>query len=232
MARWFHRCALVAGLAVLTPASVMAQPLRPVVGFQVGMNLAKVKYSAPDLVQSSDVRNNFLVGFVAGGTIAFPLDADGNFALQSGLFIQAKGGDTKLIHFAVDEEGNSSTYEGTWKLTYVTIPVLAKASFGTGDARPYLMAGPELDILLSAKREDWWDWQVSSQAEKDIKNDMHPYDFGITLGAGVEWLLGETTAYAELAYTHGLLDVLRVEDAVYNVELKNQTIALSVGLKI
>ena len=73
---------------------------------------------------------------------------------------------------------------------------MLKFAFGSGDTKPYVMAGPTFGYLLSAKQD-----------ETDIKDDVKSIDFGLTFGGGVSLPMGNNTVFVEGRYTLGLSDI-------------------------
>jgi len=73
------------------------------------------------------------------------------------------------------------------KLTFIEIPVLFKVKFATGGAvAPYVFAGPNIGLTLSADLEDDINGQTS---ETDIKDETSSMDFAIDFGAGVGFMV-------------------------------------------
>jgi hypothetical protein len=89
-----------------------------------------------------------------------------NFGIQPELLYSMKG--SKL-----------SDFDTTYKLDYLSVPVMAKYYFGGLN----LQAGPIFDFLLSAKAE-------YDSGDEDIKEYLKGLDFGFGLGLGYDLPLG------------------------------------------
>jgi hypothetical protein len=82
------------------------------------------------------------------------------------------------------------------KLNYFEIPILLRADFTTGgNVRPFVVIGPSLAFKLSAKVEE-------DGEEFDIDDDVEGFDFGLAIGAGLQFGRGSI----EGRYTHGISD--------------------------
>jgi hypothetical protein len=79
------------------------------------------------------------------------------------------------------------------KASFIDVPVLIKYAFGSGQAKPYVMAGPNIGFLLSAKADD-----------EDIDEVLKSLDFGVDFGAGVSFPMGNNSLFVEGRYALGL----------------------------
>lgn len=153
-------------------------------GVQAGLNLAsaKGKQGGEDMKDYTKM----IIGFNVGGTVEFPLsDA---FAVQSGLILNTKG-----VKIEVDEDGYK--YENKSTVTYLDIPINAKYSLDLGGNKLYFAAGPYVAFALKGKYDveqsdgvDTYsasgDLEIGSDEEKD---DLKRMDFGLNIGAGMEF---------------------------------------------
>lgn len=128
-------------------------------GIKGGLNVANI---------TGDVSNtNTMLGFVGGGLAK--INTNPQFSIQPELLVTLKGAQQ-------DEGGNEKL-----KLTYLEIPVLGVYNFPTSSStKPYILAGPALGILISAKA-----------GEDDFKDNVNSTDFGFVLGGGVGFPAGE-----------------------------------------
>jgi opacity protein-like surface antigen len=225
---------LILSMAVLAvgPASLgvaQAGDAKPVhFGVVAGLNLAKLAFD-PE-VPGSDLKMR--TAFQAGVMVDYSVSP--MIAIGTGLNYSMKG-----VKSSVTEEGVD--VDLTTKLSYFTIPALVKFRFGTETGpRPFLMVGPELGLLLSAKEKgEASGGRASVSAEVDVKDYFETLDFGVLGGAGVEMpLTPQVTGLVQAGYDLGLMDVskestvampAKAEDA--NATVKNRTIFISVGLK-
>ena len=101
------------------------------------------------------------------------------------------------------------------ELTYLSIPVVLKMKFLPVGIHPYILAGPELGFLISAKA-----------AGHDIKDDCKSQDLGIVGGVGLEFSLLGKSVMVEARYYYGLNSINK-DDAV---SVKNRVSQILVGL--
>ena len=177
-----------------------------------------------------------IYGGVKGGVNIANQSVDPDAELDSRTGLSAGGyvGIPVSPVFAVQPEGlftmkGSSDDSGSWKLNYIEVPVLARASFmHEASARPTLFAGPSVGFNLSSKIED-----ESSDAELDVKDATNPIDFGMVVGGGLDipFSEGKNSFGIDLRYTMGLNNV-NDSDTSEDVDIKNGVFQImgSVGL--
>ncbi len=230
--------AALIGVVTLLPGQTSAQTMRLRFGAQVGVNLAQSPYEAPGLVGTDIVDDKYRVGFVGGGTATLVLPGQEVFSFESGFLIQTKGGTTA---FAFDAQGflsvpsREAPYEYNWKLSYFTVPLLAKGSVPVGSLRVYVKAGVEASILLSARLVERYRDELTPggyEVEIDIKDRTATGDAAPVLGTGIEIPLGRVAAFAEISYAHGLVDVLEFDGVYSNANLFNRVISLTAGVRL
>ncbi len=161
--------------------------------------------------------------------------------------VKAKGGfnaSFDTLGFIADIQGD---IEGTVKLTYISFPVLAKIAFGEGNAlRPYLVVGPELGFLSSAKVALEMDAKIEIEAigysgtesfdeDEDIKDQLESTEFALNIGGGVEFPLGSAKGFLDARYDLGLTKINKatgeeVEDIFGDKDVKNNVIYVNVGI--
>lgn len=193
-------------------------------GVIAGLNLANISLDPSDGVDLSN-RTAFGVGAVA----AFPLSP--MFAIQLEPTYMQKGAGADFT------EGNEK-YETTIKADYIDVPVMAKISFGESTTKPYIMAGPYIGFLLSAKQkldkatvdgQDVTDQIPSSEREQDIKDFVKSTDFGLNFGAGVSFPMGNNSLFLEAQYSLGLSDINDDPDDP-DTKIKNKGIQVKAGI--
>jgi len=212
-------------VACLMPVSAHAQAPAVTWGLQGGLGFSKAAYDPGGFPSVVETEDRLHTGFIGGANVTFPLPGQHRLSLETGMYFQMKGGKTKLeSEFATSEEY-------VWKLNYLSIPVLAKVSLSTGKVHPYLKAGPELGVLLSANRFGPLCIGCSPPIEQDIKDSIKPWDIGLLIAGGVQVPMGSKALFAELSYTHGFIDVNDPEDAEYDVKVKNRVVGMGVGIR-
>ena len=115
-----------------------------------------------------------------------------------------------------------------WERSYGTmnVPVLAKFKFLKKGVTPYAVAGPTLDLPLSAKYHKTVDG--GSDSESDFKDELSGVGLGLAAGLGVDVPLGGAArVFVEGQYQLGLTDAYKEESAVGG---KFRTILVKVGV--
>jgi opacity protein-like surface antigen len=104
-----------------------------------------------------------------------------------------------------------SRWKETAKLAYLEIPLLVKLNFGTTNIKPYLFAGLDVAILMSAKGVFDTDGQ---SVERDLdKGDFNNTDLGLDVGAGMEYRLDRSIGlFLDARYSMGITDINIVSD--------------------
>jgi len=113
------------------------------------------------------------------------------------------------------------TLEAEIKVSYIEVPAMLKFAFGSGDTKPYVMAGPTVGYLLSAKVKD-------DMEEQDIKDDVKNIDFGLAFGGGVSLPMGNNTFFVEGRYSFGLSDIN--DDSSDDTKIKTKGIQIMAGI--
>jgi hypothetical protein len=168
-------------------------------GVQAGLNMANLAIkSGGDKVTDG---KKMLLGFNAGVTAEF--DISDVFAFQTGLILNQKG--FKLEN-SYTEQGVSVDTKTKMSVMVLDIPLNAKYKMDLGGNTLYFAAGPYIGIGLSGKAKvEASAAGFSQETEDDIKfgseegsyndqtgeytegDDMKRLDFGINVGAGLEF---------------------------------------------
>jgi hypothetical protein len=193
-------------LAVLMIGSASAQTR---LGGAFAFNLANMS-ADPETIQieglgAVPVNYKSRTGIGFGGVVDLGLSENVTLHMEP-MFLQ-KG--SKI------EAGGGFTGELKAKTSYIEVPVLFKFALGTSTTRPYVMAGPTLGLLLSAKIDD-----------VDVKDDLKSIDFGLAFGGGVSIPAGNNSVFVEARYALGLSNVSDMQ----GVDLKNRGIQFVTGI--
>jgi len=183
-------------------------------GFIGGINIANLDE------ESSDYNSLTVFGF--GGVAEFGLGEKMGLCLQP-MYLQ-KG---------ASEEMSGVTVE--MQLAYIEIPVLFKLYLGTGDTKPYLMAGPTIGFSLSA------DMEISyggMSASVDVSDMMETFDYGLAFGGGVSFPVGNNSIFVEAKYSLGLADIAKegeievdgMTQTIPDAEVKTSGIQIMAGM--
>lgn len=235
---------LVSGLTAATAqAQVRRAPSRPVrpvssyssssasgtrgvqFGVRAGVNVADLQ---GDAVQSFNdlaglangaVSQEMKPGFYAGLYATLPLGP--RFAIEPGLGYSEKG--VQLNGRLPFEQFNflNAKLDGTARLAYLDIPVLAKAYITDG---LYVYAGPQASVLLSGKA------RVKASAlgftayqnDFDVKDQLRTVDFAVVGGLGYQFQNGFGLS---AGYDYGLSSL----DKNNNFDVQNRVIKASLN---
>ncbi len=180
---------ILAGLFLFSvaPGATQAQGLVNF-GIKGGVNIANISF---DDFDDNDPRTGFTIG--AALNIGFPMLPVG---LETGLYYSQQG--TTLKSTLLD-------LEGTTKLDYLKIPVLAKVMLGPpGPLSPYFVAGPYAAFILNAEQETTTN---GLSGTVDISDEVESVDFGLTMGVGADFKLMPATMSVQIRYSYGLTDI-------------------------
>lgn len=195
-------------LMLLLPNSSLAKGITG--GLKIGMNSANLHGEAmKELEEELGEVLKSKLGLCTGGFIRFSIGKI--FAIQPEVLYTMKG-----AKFEQTILGETMTFK--MNLSYLEIPVLVKLMIPTlGGIKPSLFAGPAVAIKLSGKTK----LEYAGQTEEEDIENMKDTDFGLIIGAGVDF--GKLTV--DLRYVLGLTAI--EEEAVF--ETKNGVISLIVG---
>jgi len=182
-------------------------------GVKAGINLSTI---TGDEVDSFDGRTCFHFGVMAEFIIS------DNFSFQPELLYSCQGSDYSEV-FDITEASlkaiNAETYDGTIKVDYLNIPLMAKYYVAEGFS---LEAGPQVGFLLSAKNEYN---APGDSGEEDIKDYVKGIDFGVNFGLGYKL---ENGINFGARYNLGLSDANDDPD-LENTTYKNSVFQFSLG---
>lgn len=166
------------------------------------------------------------VGFIGGGFI--DIGINNMFSVVPGLEFNMRG--MSMEQSMDDGMGNTLTSKAVADFNYFSIPVSLKAAFGTGKLRPFLIVGPELGFLLSAKvKETVSGGGLSIDTTADVKDQMNSTDFGLNFGAGAEMDAGNCYPFILAKYYLGLTNIEK--DPVSDSSTKNKGFVIQVGVR-
>jgi hypothetical protein len=116
-----------------------------------------------------------------------------------------------------DEFGHPmSPLEHGNRVDYVSIPILAKVTFGTGPFRPYFVLGPRIDLFLG----------YESRILKHVYDEFTDTNLGGTVGMGVERKTNRLKMLLELRYSPDFTDAFEKDV----LKVKNNSFEILFGL--
>lgn len=203
-------------LMFLLPNSSLASGIKA--GLKIGVTSAKLH--GDDVGDLEDLFGEDLksrIGFSVGGFITFNISE--MFAIQPEVLYTMKG-------LRYEEEIFGETLKVWMKLDYLEIPVLVKIIFPSpGGVNPYLFAGPAVAIKLSAKVKA----EIAGESEEEpIEEGLKSTDFGLVIGAGVDFGFGASgmgKMTLDVRYSLGLSTISDFEGD----DVKNGAFSLMVG---
>lgn len=178
-----------------------------------GVNFSRI---ASDELEQSGTDFSNRTAFGAGAVFDWRFAE--NFSLRSEPMYLQKG--SKLQNNA------AANTEGTLKTAYFSVPVFLKYNIESRAVRPYLMAGPSVDFLLTAK-------QKFGNNEEDVKDDFKDVEFALNFGGGLNIPAGNSSLFVEARYDFGLNDINEARESVdEDAEVKSRGILLLAGVTI
>lgn len=200
---------LVAAVAVFGLSNANAQEFQ--LGAKAGANFASL---GGDDTDELDARTSFHVGLVA------EIMLTDQFAFQPEVLYSSQGAKTEGSETIM---GMTYSYEGTTKLDYINVPLLAKYYVTEG---LNIHLGPQVGFLVKSESE--WEETMDGDTESgtdDIKDFTKGVDFSLAGGLGYKLDMG---LFFDARYTLGLSNVWDAEgDTDYSQ--KNNVFQLSVG---
>jgi len=173
-------------------------------GFMGGLNLANVT--------GDDAENNEIKLCFGGGAF-LNIQLSDLFSVQPELLYMMKGvkyGDDILPDFDVG-----------LRLSYIDFPVLARVAIPTnGPITPCFLAGPYVGFNTGA--EVYIEEDVT-----DMKDYTKSTDFGLVVGAGLDYDLGCGSLIFDARYCLGLTSIS--DDSSESVDVKNAVISFMLG---
>lgn len=127
----------------------------------------------------------------------------------------------------------------TIEYSYLSVPILGKLTLGReGSTRPYIIFGPEVGFLLSAKTSSLkgdvqayipgvaGGAQSISAPGQDIKNDTESMEIALNFGTGIIFPLRSMNTFLDARYGYGLSETNKAGDA----KITNNVIYVSFGV--
>jgi hypothetical protein len=197
-------------------------------GITGGMNIADMKVIGDGEEQTVNQMN--LLGI--GGTFGVRLNE--NFAVQMRSIYLQKGG--------ILSQDESSSPDVNFNMSFIEMDLSLKAIHGD-QLRPYLLAGPSIGFLLSSEAD--FDF-LGSNLKADVKSISKKIEYGLGIGAGVEYSLWKGFLFLESRYLLGLNNlnkggsvdfklngvVVETENIDEEDEFKNRGFQIMVGYSI
>lgn len=173
----------IAILGLLTPAVSYGQSLR----IKGGLNISNMLVKDNDDTYSDDFKSR--IGYQLG--LTFQTKSDRTFSFEGGMSLATRGYDYSDF---VMIEGMAVKVDQELRLSYLYIPLNAKATAELGKAKIYGKLGPYLGVGL--KGQVYTKASVDGYSEDDTADiewgndpdtdDLKVFDGGVNIGAGIE----------------------------------------------
>jgi hypothetical protein len=197
---------LKSALAILLMVSFTDAQAQIKPGYIFGLNLSTVTLKTKGISSKPETP----AGIHFGGFLEIPIK--GNFALQPGLLLSAKGSNFKI-----------DSTEFSLAPVYLEVPVMVVYSFGSDAVKISLFAGPYFACGIGGyKIESEGGFKYLSFGSGENK-DLKPFDIGLNFGAGVNIKGFMISAQ----YGIGLLNIL--PSTTTDSEIKNKVIEISIS---
>ncbi len=160
------------------------------------------------------VSTNTRTGIIVGGVLEFGISP--NISVVTGLRYVGKG---------YKQASGVQTLD--LKADYLEFPVLLKVKFPLTEIKPYLIGGPTIGINVSANEEFNNGVTVVTT---DVKKDVESIDFGLLLGAGMDFRVAtKTNLFVQFGYSLGLTNSNKAVGSTATA--KNYGIQITAGAK-
>ena len=197
------------------------------------LNTGKIEFGLDGGANWSTIKNldgaQSLTSFNLGFYFDFKLK-NPSWMLNTGVIVKSNMGADELPVYSVGNPNLDNAFTGgkvTRKINYFNVPIMMKYSFKN---HIYLKAGTQLGLRYKAFDE----FKNSVNEEDDleykleIKDQFHPLDAGLAIGAGYRLMKGNGMNIG-VQYYIGLLDI-RVDDSSPNQF--NRVLYLTAGIPI
>ena len=188
-------------------------------------------------LRTNSLSNNFQsgstkVGF--GGGVFMDYFFGQNYAFNTGLFINGKGGS-----YTYQDGPLNQTVTQKLAIDYLELPLTLKLFTNevAPDARLYFQVGGSVATPIGARLDgdkNYTDPFNNGDQSKALDH-VFAVDFNLLGSVGAEYQLGQSTkVLAGISYHHGLIDLDRYfekDRSFKEVSLKNSVFALDLGLK-
>ncbi len=200
--------------AVAAFAFTTAQSQEVSFGVKAGLNLSNLAIK-PNDGDKPDARTSFHIG----GLVEIPITE--KFSVQPEILYSSQGAKNK-------EKDEGYTTELTFKLDYISLPIMAKYYVIDNLA---LELGPQFNLLMSAKAD--LDYSIAGQSgteSVDLKDQFKKLDIGLGFGASYALDMG---VFFGARYNLGLTDINDGKDPDFddNPTIKNNVFQISAGYK-
>jgi hypothetical protein len=197
------------------------------------LNTGKIEFGLDGGANWSTIKNldgaKSLTGFNLGFYFDFKLK-DPSWMLNTGVIVKSNMGADELPVYSLGNPNLDNAFTGgkiTRKINYFNVPIMMKYSFKN---HIYLKAGTQLGLRYKAFDEfkNSVNDEDDLKYKLDIKDQFHPIDAGLAIGAGYRLMKGNGMNIG-VQYYLGLIDI-KVDDSSPNQF--NRSLYLTAGIPI
>lgn len=210
---------------VVIAFTMTSQTFAQTFGVKAGLNLSEMLVK--DNNGNYSDQRKMRPGFNIGATTEFQMTQ--MFSIETGLLFSTKGYNMNLEDNSM---GITRKIKGHVNLSYIEIPLTAKASLDVGSVRVFSALGPYFGIGLNGKYQtETTTTGVTTTDKFNIKfgsgdgSFYKRFDYGLSFGAGVEI----NAIQIRLSYCLGLANLTTTTND--NTKEKNRVLAISMGCK-
>jgi len=209
-----RRLAPIAGAAALLAVALPLHAQR--FGILAGATFSNLRTS-----EDLDLDNR--TGTTFGATLQLPLGA--KVALQPELLFVNKGAKFRT---PIGNQGNNNSI----RLDYLEIPVLLRYDFSREIIGPHIYAGPTVGFNMNCQVQIGGNGQEAGATTDCGNDDFKPktLDYGMTVGAGLDFNLGGLALTGGARYGIGLADIRNDDSDEFKSRVNNGTLSLYVGV--
>lgn len=177
-----------------------------------GLNLTKYGSSFVSTATTFSQKS----GFSGGIAFAYPLSE--RLSIEADLMYSRKSSGVSLLYSASQE------FTGIYQYSAIGLPLMIKIDLFP-EATPYLLLGPEIDLIFSHKLN-----VTDTQEVFDLSETTNRIGFGINAGIGYEIPIHSFTLFFESRCTIGLSNLL--SSSTDTEKIKNTSLQFLIGGRI
>lgn len=206
---------LILGLGALIGAPGLASA-QAAMGVKAGANLSRLT-GAEDSESITGLAAGAYLGFGLGDRLAVQVEA--SYAVRGGAGVRIGAN-------ALDDAATPSDV----RLTYVEVPLLLRAGYPGERLLPTVFIGPYAGFLLSCRLTlaDGNEGDCDDESRASWFDDRGT-EYGLMVGGGLDWAIGESTVFADVRYALGLFSIQGGDDAM---DLRNGGVTITGGFAI
>lgn len=211
-------------LKAVTAILLSAIPILSIeLGLEVkgGLNISIQKGTYVENVNSPDSEEPL---YRFSGGVALPISLMNSFVIQPELLYSAKGYKAEMLYRKkIGELVYTEKAPAEYKLDYLEIPILVKYNISDGFISPNIYAGPAFSFLINTE------YTVEEPITEYEDLSLKSFDFGVAVGAGVNFNLLKGYIITDFRYTFGMLNVCDTPEGGFEYQAQNGAFTALIG---